>query len=43
MQSIRYQVGAAIALVGVVLGIVGSLSLCIRWYDPVMVAEAAAG
>lgn len=43
MQSTRYKLGAAVALVGAVLGIVASLLLFIRWYDPVMVAEVAAG
>ncbi|MGC9358442.1 MAG: hypothetical protein ACP5GX_11265, partial [Anaerolineae bacterium] len=43
MKSTRYKLGAAIALVGAILGIVGSLFLFLRWYDPVMVAEVAAG
>lgn len=43
MSSTRYRLGAAIALVGAVLGIVVSLLLFIQWYEPVMLAELAAG
>lgn len=37
------KLGAAIAIVGALLGIVGSLVLFTRWYNPVMAAELAQG
>ncbi len=43
MQTTRYKLGAAIALVGAVLGIVVSLFLFVQWYEPVVLAEIAAG
>ncbi|MGC9400270.1 MAG: hypothetical protein ACP5HM_14200 [Anaerolineae bacterium] len=43
MQTTRYKLGVAIALVGAVLGIVVSLFLFVRWYEPVVLAEIAAG
>ena len=39
----RFNLGALIALLGALLGIVGSLLLFARWYDPVMAAELASG
>lgn len=38
-----FKLGAFIAVLGALLGIVGSLALFLQWYDPVMGAELAAG
>lgn len=36
-------VGLIVASLGALLGMIGTLLLFVRWYDPVMVAEVAAG
>lgn len=43
MESKQYKLGALVAILGAVLGAVGSLILFVRWYDPVMTAEILAG
>lgn len=43
MESKQYKIGAVVAILGALLGTVGSMLLFVRWYDPVMTAEILAG
>ncbi|MBN1249814.1 MAG: hypothetical protein JXC32_19285 [Anaerolineae bacterium] len=42
-KSIRYKLGLALAVIGALLCIFGTLAVFMRWYHPVMGAEVAAG